>query len=265
MSMKDVQNEIIRHGQTNDFKSTIFFVNPEQEYLNAEMRGVIIEKMFSEVPDMAANSPCFCGSGKKQKHCHPDIHPNSLAAQLLRVFHKLDTEISRIDSTMCHSGCSDCCTNDFEISLAEFMMIFRTINLEVKKEQIESLIEVAEQGKFHLGEQCVLLNPDNNSCSVYKVRPIICRKYGYYKNVTDCEKIQNNSSAFDSLLTSNFDTDENINIFHNNGKIFYSQKRTIVYWLSKCDSDGFTVEKLNKLYFACFNRPLNDYIRIIKL
>lgn len=34
MSMKDFQNEIKRHGQTNDFKSTIFFVNPEQECLN---------------------------------------------------------------------------------------------------------------------------------------------------------------------------------------------------------------------------------------
>ena len=52
--------------------------------------------------------------------------------------------------------------------------------------------------------------------------------------------------------------------FHDNGKVFYSQKQTIVYWLSKCDIDQFTIEKLNKLSFSCFNRPINNYIQILK-
>lgn len=269
MSMRDIQYYEQQNNENllsaNGDKTTIIFVDPEQDCLNTEIQGVIIEKIYSEVTSMSVNEPCFCGSGKKQKKCHPDINPNSVAAQLIKTFYKLNLEISNIDNTACYNGCAECCTNDFEISISEFMMIFRYINLELTKEQIDKIIDTAKNGKIKLNGKCILLDTNNNSCSIYKVRPIVCRKYGYYKGTEYCEKVLSNKSAIDSLLDKSFDTEINVNKFNYRGKVVFPMKRTMLYWFSKCNDGKFTVEKLNKLYYACFNRPINEYIDIMMI
>ena len=34
---------------------------------------------------MGRNDLCFCGSGKKQKKCHPNINEDSVAAKIIKL------------------------------------------------------------------------------------------------------------------------------------------------------------------------------------
>lgn len=44
---------------------------------------------------MKRNEPCFCGSGKKLKRCHPDIRPDSRAAKLLNITGRLEERVQQ--------------------------------------------------------------------------------------------------------------------------------------------------------------------------
>ena len=68
------------------------------------------------------NEKCFCGSGKKTKHCHVDMHPESRLANLVRLYSKIDSAICNANSDnsfkpLCSKGCTgDCCSHIFGIS-----------------------------------------------------------------------------------------------------------------------------------------------------
>lgn len=38
---------------------------------------------------MGRNDLCFCGSGKKQKKCHPNINEDSVAAKIIKLYTQL--------------------------------------------------------------------------------------------------------------------------------------------------------------------------------
>ena len=41
---------------------------------------------------MGRNDLCFCGSGKKQKKCHPNINEDSVAAKIIKLYTQLSKE-----------------------------------------------------------------------------------------------------------------------------------------------------------------------------
>ena len=59
------------------------------------------------------------------------------------------------------------------------------------------------------------IQSDNNTCTIYAVRPILCSQNNYHKDKIACNK-------------------------------------AMVYWFSRCDGEKFTVDKLNQLYYMFY-------------
>lgn len=165
------------------------------------------------------NSPCFCGSCKKYKKCHSDIHPESRAAHTLILYQKVDKKIYEFyeefkgERSLCSSGCTNCCYDDFAISQIEFELIMHEIQKnwtteeikvlfaraiefnDIQKEESPDLYKILEMDgnenqstEFIQAEKsshksrnsfpCPFLNVDDGMCTVYNVRPFVCRTMG---------------------------------------------------------------------------------------
>ncbi|MHB8065801.1 MAG: SEC-C metal-binding domain-containing protein, partial [Ruminiclostridium sp.] len=77
---------------------------------------------------MGRNDACFCGSGKKQKNCHADIEESSMAANIFRLYNRIDNKIDEHYSTSqkkhkCEKGCAECCFNQTPIHEIEYNLI----------------------------------------------------------------------------------------------------------------------------------------------
>lgn len=191
---------------------------------------------------MARNDPCFCGSGKKQKKCHPEIHEKSIGARLLKIYNTLDQEIqtyyaNHCENNICIKGCNECCYTDFSLSTIEFDLITYEIRRK-SKPQIEEIINRAEKLwdiiKTKYPEYIDLLEEDSTdridvyyksmqidtkqedfkcpfldnsgACIIYDVRPIICRTYGvaYYDRKLPNHGITICSKIGDSLAATSW-------------------------------------------------------------
>ncbi len=166
---------------------------------------------------MGRNDLCFCGSGKKQKKCHPDIHEHSLAAKCLNLYGKVNSIINefyksnRIQPPPCSKGCYNCCLHLFTISKIEFKIICYKLK-EWDSLRIKNLISMIENQwqyiqnhfpklarcfekdgtgpgstvtlmqTFMLPESfnlpCPFLDNEHKTCEIYDVRPFICRCFG---------------------------------------------------------------------------------------
>ncbi|MGJ3197700.1 YkgJ family cysteine cluster protein [Peribacillus frigoritolerans] len=173
---------------------------------------------------ISRNDPCFCGSGEKYKKCHSDVHPESRASYLINLNATIDKKVKDFQESTgnippCHTGCSNCCYDDFSISELEFEFIMREMKSwnnedvervydialsqceEVKKDRpntwrnLETYVEGKDKGVIRKQVEshfenyrnefpCPLLDENTNSCKVYASRPIICRTYGttHFKN-----------------------------------------------------------------------------------
>lgn len=159
---------------------------------------------------MERNDRCFCGSGIKYKKCHYRINGESKLANIYRAYNEYNNAcIQKGICNNCRKGCSQCCNDYFFISESEFLqileeLIYRKININdyiskakaVKKhiekvhpEIIKKLNEFMPKSVDNIDESffkdsinppdlpaCIFL--DNNKCSIYNVRPSICRGYG---------------------------------------------------------------------------------------
>lgn len=163
---------------------------------------------------MDRNKPCFCGSGRKQKHCHPELEPNSILGSMLKLYQKMDIELKKSNNpSNCHKGCDMCCYDLFQLSQAEFFFA-----LYGAEKQGFSIVDILERGyylyKILANENqtlinlldsplytndadaystymetiymqvcaakipCVFLNLTDKSCKIYNYRPSICRYHG---------------------------------------------------------------------------------------
>lgn len=160
---------------------------------------------------------CFCGSGLKYKKCHYNIQEDSIAAEIIKLYNKIDMKIEndikdRELTRICKEGCNECCSDYFSITEGEFAII---IDYLIKKKGKEYVNEIIAKGlelaknfaklypKYYeqlernttgysaeenlrvtlenlpekQGFKCIFLDY-NGSCSVYSVRPFICRLHG---------------------------------------------------------------------------------------
>lgn len=163
------------------------------------------------------NDPCFCGSEKKYKKCHSDIHPNSKASEVIRHYKEIDIkteEYQRLTGNKppCHKGCINCCYDDFSITEVEFELIIREMKSWSEQEVIDTFNTALEQCEYmksyaphvwknlesHNEEDisilqrqtyyqklrkrnqfpCPMLNKEEGACKVYENRPSICRLFG---------------------------------------------------------------------------------------
>ena len=242
-----------------------------------KFKGIMFKKLYIKDFCMkySRNDLCFCGSGKKYKNCHSDINPNSLVAHQYRIMHLLDEEIKNCPYTICQKGCSDCCTDDFEVSVTEFFTILNYLQIHCNNQQIENICKLSKvkissilsNEKTIAFSRCIFLNEHSNACEIYEVRPIICRKYGYYSTTTDCSKIISDKKASMSLLkNTEVDTSSNILSFilPNNTKLL-QKSHSLIYWFSRVEQGKLSSNKMNDLYRVAVNSPISEYIRILQL
>ena len=170
---------------------------------------------------MGRNDLCFCGSGKKQKKCHPNINEDSVAAKIIKLYTQLSKELEENvygkKNIKCQKGCNACCKDYFAINEVEFAVIMDYLynncgiektNIIIKKaialsekfeknnpeyykqleeniagKNINYMVRINLENMPEQQEECVFLDEDG-ACGIYNVRPIICRTHGicYYSD-----------------------------------------------------------------------------------
>ena len=155
---------------------------------------------------------CFCGSGKKQKKCHSTVLSKSKLASIYIDYKSYDEKVTKEQiNAQCENGCSKCCSHFFFVDELEFLVIVDYILREQGKEKLDYYLseaieyhkfvgkhhpEIIEDYKrkmlrnanfmeekflnddyyFEPSRECIFLH--EGRCSVYKVRPSVCRIYG---------------------------------------------------------------------------------------
>lgn len=220
---------------------------------------------------MGKNDLCFCGSGKKQKKCHSDIHEKSVVANLYRKISAIDEAVKKCTGSICKKGCCDCCTADFPISVDEFFLIVNALEIGGNKAQLllyrNDATEMLKSAPLNTN-RCLFVDEKDGSCKIYDVRPLICREYGSVRFGNDlCKKIQKDIKAQEGMLNSvDIDFFDKTNSFIENEQQIFGKLKPMVYFFSNLAEDGdFTTRRMKDLYEAAFSCPASEYLRILKL
>lgn len=93
---------------------------------------------------------------------------------------KIDALLSSIPTFKCKEGCSDCC-GPVQLSRLEYMRCIQVSGrtAEDVRQQMQNNLK---QGIY----SCPLLSTETKQCSVYTVRPAICRLFGAVKGELLC-------------------------------------------------------------------------------
>lgn len=137
----------------------------------------------------------------------------ALAEHIVQRTHEAETD----DQIECRSGCSYCCHSQIKLTPAEALLIFFWINSNFTDKQIAALKQRISQNQFltrgkNLRERvrikdttpCIFL--DKGSCSIYPVRPFICRGWTSYsrKACKDAFHSGNHTAEIESSAPSNY-------------------------------------------------------------
>lgn len=87
-------------------------------------------------------------------------------------------EVNISNHLVCRAGCGYCCAVPVDVSIVEAARI----SLYLKKELRDDPLFVAEKDK---NQPCPFLGADSK-CSVYPVRPIVCRLFGSFDSWHPC-------------------------------------------------------------------------------
>lgn len=93
---------------------------------------------------------------------------------------KIDALLSTIPAFQCKEGCYDCC-GPIELSRLEYMRCIQASGrtAEDVRQQMQNNLK---QGIY----TCPLLDPVTKKCSVYEIRPAICRLFGAVRGQLLC-------------------------------------------------------------------------------
>jgi len=144
---------------------------------NKRMLGMMITSL-GEIQFMNKSSLCFCGSGKTNKHCHPNVNERSLVARVLTLYQELDKRNAHA-RTICKKGCTECCQAvDYDIHLSEMLTIMSYLNIGRDGINRKLFPKLELNWEFTVNGSCLFLNQSEGYCEIYEVRPVICRNYG---------------------------------------------------------------------------------------
>lgn len=93
---------------------------------------------------------------------------------------KIDALLSKIPTFQCKEGCFDCC-GPLELSRLEYMRCIQASgrSAEDVRQQMQNNLK---QGIY----TCPLLDTQTGKCTVYEVRPAICRLFGAVRGELVC-------------------------------------------------------------------------------
>ena len=251
----------------------IILADPEVDY----GQGKIIKVqcvLAGEVTLMGRNDSCFCGSGKKTKKCHPDINESSLVAKLLGIYAEIDKRNSKAN-TICEIGCADCCADDFEIHLSEFMAILDYLKIGSPFERVRhrELREAINRYNPEVRGWCMFLDQKEKICKIYAVRPLVCRNYGTTRQATYpiCAPMQlcsGENRLLDECDYPHIDTTTNrINLTNEHTKItLQSKMQPLIMWFkSNVDDSGtLNTQKMRDMFRAATKLNVDEVLRIMQ-
>lgn len=93
---------------------------------------------------------------------------------------KIDALLAQVPSFECRQGCADCC-GPIEMSRLEYYRVVKASGRnagEIRGQMERNL----KRGNY----RCPMLHPKTNRCTVYQVRPAICRLFGVVKDKMLC-------------------------------------------------------------------------------
>ncbi|WP_435627696.1 YkgJ family cysteine cluster protein [Candidatus Ferrigenium straubiae] len=93
---------------------------------------------------------------------------------------KIDALLSAIPAFQCKEGCYDCC-GPVELSRLEYMRCIQASGRSAEDVRLQ-MQNNQKQGIY----TCPLLDANTKKCSVYEVRPAICRLFGVVKGELIC-------------------------------------------------------------------------------
>lgn len=210
----------------------LYFVSPETSQTVicclAEMDGVVMENGF---------------------------HPNSVIANLNRIYTELDKAADGALYANCSAGCTDCCAANFDVSLVEFFYILHALRLQYSRKTIEQIISsFPMEIPLH---RCVFVDDTQKRCKIYAVRPIICRKFGTFQESMCSRQI----GKVLPLAPAELDTQTNVNLFHLGNKKLLPTRKPIVMWFSSVDRNGeLNTPKMRLLYEKAFHANIEEYV-----
>ena len=194
------------------------------------------------------------------------ISSQSQVNKCLNLYNRIDNEVQKYNSS-CKQRCSACCHDYFYVSEIEFYTIMQfllkdkdynsTIDRLIKNAKefcrdlknelpeeyhkafsmdtnrsIEYYLNPIGDSRISFSKPCIFLN-NKNRCSIYEVRPIVCRLYG---TIIDTRQ-PNNFRCEYATYNSNNDFSENSlsleidNINFNNG--VFQKPKPFLYWFSE--------------------------------
>lgn len=209
--------------------------------------------------ELSMKGKCFCGSGKKHKKCHSTIESNSKLANLIVASKEYDKVVKDNDyGAKCPRGCSFCCSDFFFVDENDFLLIVDYIQRKLGKLELDNYIQKAKDYERVIEKEypniqselnefmpdggdlirysddnfinwknslnCMFL--ENGKCSIYEVRPDICRMFGVNQK---CDKATNEISHFieeQSLLqNTSF-------VIHRDGRVIKQRGYPLYYYFS---------------------------------
>lgn len=188
------------------------------------------------------------------------INPKSILACLQKYFDEIERDAAVSPNTVCRKGCCGCCSNDFEISISEYFMILRFLNIKYGEDYVQSISEKAKMS-FH-ADRCIFVNCTDGSCSIYEVRPLTCRKYGLYEEFGGCSKLDPNID----LLPATRDTSKNTLFFQHSKfpqKTFACRPKRIVHWFANLQNGQPVSEKMRDLFYQSFTGTTDEFIQTL--
>lgn len=185
-----------------------------------------------------------------------DFNPQSIIATLTHYYEIIDNDMKCSNNHTCKKGCCKCCAADFEISITEFFMILNHLKVNFGDEYLKKVCTKAKQAKP--SGQCIFVDESTGACSIYEVRPLVCRKYGLYRVNTsaDCKLLDPEEELLPNEKYPN--TTENTIYFTLPGlkkKIQLLPKR-IDYWFSSKTTDAKTM----MLFRSAFQDNAADFV-----
>lgn len=242
---------------------------------------------------MGRNDLCFCGSNKKYKNCHAHINEESLLSDLLKLNVEIDKEIEKQKreknlNFLCSKGCSECCSQSCNVSESEFVLVLDYIINHWETEKVKNIINKAiDQWNIVKKEQpdlaanlekdltgkidqykllstlmprdiklpfpCMFLDEDSHSCTIYDVRPLICRIHGVSiiddkSDVIPCSKQKNILSNKENLvdLRSYYDRFTSFMLMKYHNKIIFRRPFPLFYLFNFVFEDGLKIEDFHE-------------------
>jgi len=134
----------------------------------------------------------------------------SLVALMIEVYDEIERSFRNMQEQIgkrvtCKAGCYYCCYQKIGITMPEFLVIDSVIKnsdvLPINKDKImgSTIVSIHDNEWKYFGDPCGFL--DRNICTIYPVRPLMCRAWHVFNSSENCRKKYLEKEDCDEIYT----------------------------------------------------------------